>query len=77
VVLIPGIPLFPIMWLPQVLNAILLPVVLVLVLRLINNPRVMGTRTNSRLQNVLALALTVMISLITLILFISPLLPKI
>jgi Mn2+/Fe2+ NRAMP family transporter len=76
VVLIPGIPLFPIMWLPQVLNAILLPVILVLVLRLINNPRVMGTRTNSRLQNALGWALTVMISVITLILFVSPLLPK-
>lgn len=76
VVLIPGIPLFPIMWLPQAVNAILLPVILVLVLRLINNPKVMGTRTNSRLQNAFAWALTVLITVITVILFVSPLLGK-
>ena len=39
VVLLPGVPLFPLMWLSQTLNAILLPVLLVLMLRLANDPR--------------------------------------
>jgi len=74
VVLIPGIPLFPIMWLSQSLNAILLPVLLVLVLKLVNSRRVMGDWVNSRFQNVLAWGLTGLIALVTLVLLASPLL---
>ncbi len=73
VVLLPGIPLFPLMWLSQSLNAILLPVLLVLVLKLVNNRRVMGTWVNSRVQNVLAWGLTGLIVLVTLTLLVSPL----
>jgi len=71
VVLIPGVPLFPIMWLSQSLNAILLPVLLVLVLKLANSRRVMGGWTNSRLQNALAWGLTGVIGMVTLVLLIS------
>ena len=74
VVLIPGIPLFPLMWLSQSMNAILLPVLLILVLKLVNDRRIMGTWTNSRLQNGFVWALTVVIGLITLVLLASPLL---
>ena len=63
-VLIPRMPLFPIMWLSQSLNAILLPVLLVLVLKLANDRRV---------QNVLVVALTVLIGAITVALFVLPL----
>jgi Mn2+/Fe2+ NRAMP family transporter len=72
-VLIPGIPLFPLMWFSQSVNAILLPVLLVLVLRLVNDRRLMGRWTNSRLQNVLAWVLTGLIVLTTAFLFASPL----
>ena len=72
VVLIPGIPLFPMMWLSQSVNAILLPVLLTLVLKLVNSPRVMGSWTNSSLQNILAWGLTGMIVLATLALLFSP-----
>jgi len=72
VVLIPGIPLFPMMWLSQSVNAILLPVLLILVLKLVNSPRVMGSWTNSSLQNILAWGLTGMIVLATLALLFSP-----
>ena len=71
-VLIPGIPLFPMMWLSQSVNAILLPVLLILVLKLVNSPRVMGSWTNSSLQNILAWGLTGMIVLATLALLFSP-----
>ncbi|MDH7485652.1 MAG: Nramp family divalent metal transporter [Anaerolineae bacterium] len=73
VVLIPGLPLFPIMWLSQSLNAILLPVLLVLVLKLANDRRLMGDWVNNRLQNVLAWGLTGLITAITVALFVLPL----
>jgi len=72
-VLIPGLPLFEIMWLSQSLNAILLPILLVLVLKLANNKDLMGEHTNKRLQNYFVIGLTVLISVITLALFILPL----
>jgi Mn2+/Fe2+ NRAMP family transporter len=73
IVLIPGVPLFPLMWFSQSVNAILLPVLLVLVLSLANDKRLMGRWTNSRLQNVLAWVLTGLIILTTVFLFASPL----
>jgi len=71
-ILIPGLPLFEIMWLSQSVNAILLPVVLVLVLKLANDSDLMGIHANKRLQNLFAVGLTAMITLITLALFILP-----
>lgn len=73
VVLIPGLPLFRVMLLSQSLNAILLPVLLVLVIKLVNDRRVMRSWVNRRWQNVLAVLLTVLISLVTLTLFVAPL----
>lgn len=73
VVLPPGIPLFPLMWLSQALNAILLPVLLVLMLRLANDARLMGEYRNNGIVNTLAWGMTVLIVLITLILFAAPL----
>ncbi|MBN1247057.1 MAG: Nramp family divalent metal transporter [Anaerolineae bacterium] len=75
VVLVPGIPLFPVMWLSQALNALLLPVLLVLVLKLANDAGVMGRWVNSRLQNVLAWGLTGLIAVVALLLLASSLLP--
>ncbi len=72
VVLIPGMPLFALMWLSQSLNAILLPVLLVLTLRLVNNRRVMGNYVNKKWQNVLGWALTIAISGVTVVLLASP-----
>jgi Mn2+/Fe2+ NRAMP family transporter len=73
VVLIPGIPLFPLMWLSQVLNAVLLPVILVFMLRLANDSGIMGEWRNSRLTNVLASVLAMVISLATVALLVSSL----
>ena len=71
IVLIPGIPLFPIMWLSQTLNAFFLPVLLFLVLKLSSSEKLMGSWKYSRLLNILAAGLTVFISLITLTLFVT------
>ncbi len=71
IILIPGIPLFPIMWISQTLNAVLLPVLLILVLKLTNNEKLMGSWKNKGFQNILAIALTVIISIVTVLLLIS------
>jgi NRAMP (natural resistance-associated macrophage protein)-like metal ion transporter len=46
VVLWPGLPLIPIMFISQVINGIVLPVILIFMLMLINDKRVMGEYTN-------------------------------
>jgi Mn2+/Fe2+ NRAMP family transporter len=62
------------MWLSQTLNAILLPILLVLVLKLSNNQQLMGKWKNGRLQNILAITLTIFISLVTMALLATTLL---
>ncbi len=74
VVLIPGIPLFPLMWLSQVLNAVLLPAVMILMLRLANDPRIMKRQRNSPLTNVLATLLAAVITAATFALLVDALL---
>ena len=71
IILIPGLPLFSVMWLSQTLNAIFLPVLLVIVLKLVNNPRLMGKMVNTRFQNIAGVVLTIAISLITVLLLVT------
>ena len=68
VVLIPGLPLIGLILASQLLNGILLPVILVFMLRLANNPRIMGRHTNPRWLNVLAWAMTGLVIALTLVL---------
>jgi len=77
IVLIPGMPLFQMMILSQTLNAILLPVILALVLRLANDKAVMGEYRNSKLTNVLAIGITALIVVVTVILLLEPLINQI
>lgn len=65
IVLIPGLPLFPLMWLSQVVNAVLLPAVMVLMLRLANDSSIMKTWCNSRVTNTFATVLAVLITIAT------------
>ena len=53
-VLIPGVPLLTLLFLPNVVGGILLPVILLLMLRLVNDRKIMGTWVNSPVQNVIA-----------------------
>jgi Mn2+/Fe2+ NRAMP family transporter len=63
-VLIPRIPLVKVMIFSQVANGILLPFVLIMMLRLINNKRLMGAYVNSKLYNGIAwLTVAIMIAL--------------
>jgi Mn2+/Fe2+ NRAMP family transporter len=68
VVLIPGLPLIGVILVSQNLNGILLPIILVFMLRLVNNPRIMGRHTNPRWLNVLAWGLTGLVVVLTLVL---------
>lgn len=70
VILIPNLKLIPIMLISQAANGILLPFVLIFMLLLVNNKRLMGKYTNSKIYNIFAvLTILVMIGLsITLLL---------
>jgi len=70
-VLLPGIPLVPVMWLSQVANGVLLPVILILMIRLANNRRIMGNHVNGRLSNVVAWFTAVFVALATVALLVS------
>lgn len=74
-ILIPGAPLINIMLISQVLNGILLPFILVFMLILINDKKLMGEHTNSRLFNVLAWGTTIIMSLLTILLVMTSLIP--
>lgn len=68
VVLIPGLPLFPLMWLSQVVNAVLLPMVMVFMLLLANDRNIMQNWRNPRWINALAIGLAALITVATVIL---------
>jgi len=54
VILLPNAPLIKIMYLSQTINGMLLPVVLIIMLRLINDATIMGEYVNSKRMNVIA-----------------------
>jgi NRAMP (natural resistance-associated macrophage protein)-like metal ion transporter len=66
-VLLPGAPLLATIFYSQVLNGVLLPIVLVLMLLLFNNPLIMGKYTNGIAFNVIAWATVVLVGLLTLV----------
>jgi NRAMP (natural resistance-associated macrophage protein)-like metal ion transporter len=51
VAFIPDLPIITVLLASQTVNGILLPVILILMLRLANNPRLMGKHINSRVAN--------------------------
>ncbi len=68
-VLLPGMPLFRLMWLSQSVNAILLPIILVLMLRMANDRQIMGRHANSRWTNGVAWVMIALIVLATVFFF--------
>jgi NRAMP (natural resistance-associated macrophage protein)-like metal ion transporter len=54
IVLLPRIPLFPVMYVSQVINGVVLPVILVFMLLLVNNKKLMGTHVNGKVYNVVS-----------------------
>ncbi len=59
VTMIPGIPLVGLILVAQNVNGVLLPVILIYVLRIINDPKVMGDHVNGRFYNAVAWAFSI------------------
>jgi Mn2+/Fe2+ NRAMP family transporter len=51
--MVPNAPLMKIMFLSQTINGVLLPVVLIIMLRLVNDASIMGEFVNSKRMNVI------------------------
>jgi len=77
IILIPGAPLITITIWSQVINAILLPVVLISMILMVNNKRIMREHVNNAFQNAVGWTTVVLLIILTLILVISPIITKI
>ncbi|HOW42744.1 MAG TPA: Nramp family divalent metal transporter [Candidatus Omnitrophota bacterium] len=73
VVLMPNIKLVPLMISAQTKNGILLPFVLIFMLLLVNNKRLMGQYTNSRIYNIIAITTVVLLIGMTIVLLVTSL----
>ena len=72
VAIIPGLPLVKVMILSQDVNGILLPIILIYVLKIINDPHVMGDHVNGRVYNTVAWAFSVALIGLSVTLVASP-----
>jgi NRAMP (natural resistance-associated macrophage protein)-like metal ion transporter len=71
IALVPNAPLFLILLLSQDVNGILLPIILILLMRLANDPRLMGKYVNSRLANALGWGTAIVLIGATIVLLVS------
>jgi Mn2+/Fe2+ NRAMP family transporter len=76
VAMIPGLPLIRVLLVTQVINGLLLPVILIAILRLVNNRELMGEYRNSRLLNVVAWLATVIVCALSFLLITSTIFPN-
>jgi Mn2+/Fe2+ NRAMP family transporter len=76
VAMIPGLPLIRVLLATQVINGLLLPVILIAVLRLVNNKELMGDYRNSRFLNIAAWLTTIIVSALSLLLIMATLFPN-
>ena len=72
VAIIPGLPLVKVMLLSQDVNGILLPIILIYVLKIINDPKVMGDHVNGRVYNTIAWGFSVALIGLSVTLVASP-----
>ena len=75
IILIPGVPLFPVLFLSQVLNGLLLPFVLVFMCLLVNRRELMGEHVNGRWWNAIAWGTCVVMIALTLVLVAATIAP--
>jgi NRAMP (natural resistance-associated macrophage protein)-like metal ion transporter len=73
VAMMPGLSLIRVLLVTQVINGVLLPVILIAVLKLINNRELMGPHVNGPLFNVAAWLTTIIISALSILLILSTL----
>src|SRR5712692_4933988 len=76
IAMIPGLPLIRVLIITQVINGLLLPVILVAVLRLVNNRELMGSHVNGPLYNLAAWLTTIVVSALSGLLIAATLFPN-
>jgi len=76
VAMIPGLSLIHVLIVTQVINGVLLPVVLIAVLKLVNNRELMGTHVNGPVYNIAAWLTTIIVSLLSIMVIISTIFPN-
>jgi Mn2+/Fe2+ NRAMP family transporter len=72
--MLPNVPLLSILYLSQVANGILLPFLLILMLLIINDPKIMGEHVNSRIFNIISWATVIIVMSLSIALVITTLL---
>ncbi|HEX9068909.1 MAG TPA: Nramp family divalent metal transporter, partial [Ktedonobacterales bacterium] len=77
VALIPGLPLIQLLIIVQVINGVLLPILLVFILLLVNDRQIMGKYVNGPWTNAIAWSTTVLLSILSLVMIASILLPAV
>jgi len=75
IILIPGVPLFPVLFASQVLNGLLLPFVLIFMCLLVNKAELMGEHVNGRAWNLVAWTTSAVMILLTLALVVTTIFP--
>lgn len=73
--LIPGNMLVSLIIIAQVINGVLLPILLIFIVRLVNDRNIMGKYVNGRVNNVIAYATVGLLSALSIIMIISVVLP--
>lgn len=68
VAMIPGLPQIQLLLITQCINGLLLPVILIAVLRLVNNRELMGDYVNGTIFNTIAWMITIIVSALSLLL---------
>lgn len=76
IILFPDAPLLTIMVLSQVINGSLLPLVLIFMLMLVNNKKLMGEYVNGKFFNAIAWSTTIIMSILTVLLVVTALVPS-
>jgi Mn2+ and Fe2+ transporters of the NRAMP family len=76
VAVMPGLSLIHVLIVTQVINGVLLPVILIAVLKLVNNRELMGNHVNGIFYNIAAWLTTIIVSLLSLLVILTTLFPK-
>ncbi len=76
VILLPIRSLVQTMLISQTLNGILLPIILIVMLKLVNDKRLMGQYTNGRVMNIVSWTIAVVLIGLTAILVLTTLFPS-
>ena len=75
VAMMPGLPLIRVLLVTQVINGLLLPVILIAVLRLVNDRELMGQHVNGLIYNLAAWLTTIIVSVLSLLLILTTIFP--